>query len=207
MRAKYLSFAPSAVDTDGLADGITGAGPWDIDDFERGDTPDGLAHQLNLTSTADLAAINITITGTDADDVVISETRAGPNAATVETTKYFKTISAISAASTLGANTLDVGWVDEFVSQTIPLDSYAARPATVSLTIGGTTEIDLEDTNSNIRAGSAQDVLTWLTDANFDGATASVGGQLTTPGLRAMRVKAMSYSTGATVTLAITQAR
>lgn len=207
MRSKYLSFSPSAVDTDGLADGITGAGPWDSTDFVATSAGDSLAHQLNLTSAANLSAITITLTGTDADDNVITEDVVGPNATTVESTKYFKTLTAVSADSTLGANTLDIGWVDEFVSQTIPLDHYANNPATVQITIGGTIAIDVEDTISDIRDGGAQDTWTWLDDANFTNKTASLGGDLAASAIRAIRVVANSYSTGATVSIAITQAR
>jgi hypothetical protein len=207
MRAKYFSFSPSAVDTDGLADGLTGAGPWDSGDFVTTATPDGLAHQLNLTSAQNLSALTITLTGTDADDNAITEDVTGPNATTVESTKYFKTLTAVSSSGTLSTNTLDIGWVDEFVSKTIPLDHYANNPATVQLTVGGTIDVDIEDTISDIRDGGTQDSWTWLTDANFDDATASVGGELATHGIRAIRLKANSYSSSATVDLAITQSR
>jgi hypothetical protein len=207
MRAKYFLFAPSAVDDDGIADDLTGAGPWDASDFIRTDVPDGLAHTISLTSTANLSGIDITITGTDADGAVISETLAGPNNNTVETTKYFKTVTSISAASTLSTNTLLVGWANKVASQTIPLDTYARPPATVQLTITGTASIDVEDTISNIRDGGEQSSWTWLVDANFDDRTASVGGNLSVSGLRAMRMVFNSYSTDAVVELAITQAR
>lgn len=207
MRAKYFTFSPSAVDTDGLANDLTGVGPWTSANFVTTATPDGLAHQLNLTSAANLSAITLTLTGTDADDNVITEAVTGPNATTVETTAYFKTLTGVSASSTLGANTLDIGWVDEFVSQTIPLDSYSNVPATISVGISGTADIDIDDTNDDIRDGGIQSSWTWLVDANFDGQTASVGGQLTSQGLRAIRLKANSYSSTPTITLNITQAR
>lgn len=207
MRIKYLTYDVADVDTDGLADGLTGAGPWDSTDFVTTATPDSIAHQLNLTSAANLSAITITLTGTDADGRVVTEDVTGPNANTVESTKYFKTLTAVAASATLGANTLDIGWVDEISSQTIPLDYYANNPATIQVKVTGTIDFDIQTTNSNIRDDSLQDTWSWLTDANFDGKTATLVDQLASPGLRAMRVLVNSYSTGAELEVMISQSR
>jgi hypothetical protein len=141
-----LDLDPANVDTDGLADGITGAGPWDAADFVTTDVPDGLAHQLNLTSAANLSAINFTLTGTDADDRAQVEVVAGPNATTVETTKYFKTLTDVEASATLGVNTLDIGFVDEFVSPTIALDFLRNASSKFFLDVTGTINVDVQFT-------------------------------------------------------------
>src|SRR5688572_21267722 len=140
-------YDPANVDTDGIADGITGAGPWNeiaVGELVAAGAGDGLAHQLNLTSAANLSGINITIVGTDADDKPITEVIAGPAANTVETTGYFKTVTSIAAASTLGANTMDVGWVDEFVGPSVPLDWRRNVPSRFFLDVTGTISLDVD---------------------------------------------------------------
>lgn len=194
-----LDMDPANVDTDGLADGITGAGPWAAGDFVRTTTPDGLAHQLNLTSTANLSAINITLTGTDADDNVIAEVIAGPNNNTVETTKYFKTLTGVSAASTLGANTLDIGWVDEIVSRTVDLNPDF--PTYVQLDVTGTLSIDT-DWSAKMRLGHPvveQASIPWMDGsgiaATLDAETADSATVVAVPaGYGCMRFRWNSYT-------------
>lgn len=204
-RPSYFTFSPAAEDTDGIANDLTGAGPW-TPNVAAG-PGDGLAHQLSLSSAANLSAINITIVGTDADGQAVTETRAGPNANTVETTTFFKTVTTITAASTLGASTLDIGWVDEVVSQTIPLEIFNNEgPPYCQVTLTGTANFDIEDTMSDIRATSSpppgQDSYTWLNDANFTGKSASLSAQLAVMA-RAIRLVTNSYSTGAVIGLAV----
>jgi len=197
MRPVTYTFTPANTTTTGIATGLTGAGPWTT--FTLSGPSDGLAHQLALTSAANLSGINLTVTGTDADGVAISETLAGPNATTVETTAFFATVTQISAASTLGANTLDVGWVDEFVSQTIPLEFYVqGQTVNVQVELTGTANFDMEDTMSDIRAvpQPAQGDLLWLNDANFTNKTASLSSPLAVVA-RASRLAVNSYTNGA----------
>lgn len=203
MRPKYLGFDPADEDSDGLADGLTGAGPWDTSDFVAAEISDGLAHQLSITSTSDLSAITFTITGTDADGREISEAIVGPNNAAVESTKYFKSISAVSVSATVGSATFDIGWVDEFASRTIPLEIYAKNPPSVQVGLTGTMGFDIEVTNSDIRDSMpTQDSLTWVDDANFTGKSASMVANLSGI-VRACRFVANSYSSGASIALAI----
>lgn len=207
MRPKYLTFTPADESDNGIASGLTGAGPWDESDFTLDGPSDGLAHQISLASTANLSGITITITGTDADDQEVSEARAGPNNNEVETATYFKTITAISAGATLGANTMDVGWVDEFVSPTIPLEIYLHNETVnCQVNLTGTANFDIETTMSDIRASSSpppsQDDYLWLNDANFTAKSADIQAALATKA-RALRLALNSYSPGAVLELAI----
>lgn len=207
MRPVYYSFDPADEDDNGIADDLTGAGPWDSGDFVTTDMPDGLAHQVSLKSAANLSGIQITVTGTDADDREVSETRAGPNANTVETSAYFKTVTAISAGATLGANTMDVGWVDEFASQTIPLEIYLHNETVnCQVNLTGTAAFDIETTLSDIRGDPndppAQGDLTWVDDANFTNKSADIQAKLATVA-RALRLVVNSYSSGAELELGI----
>lgn len=202
MRPLHLTFTPAAASTNGLAAGLTGAGPWAAANFTLLAPSDGLAHTINLTSAANLSGINITVTGTDADGVALSETRAGPNANTVATTAYFKTVTGISAASTLGANTMDTGWAATFVSQTIPLEIYEQVATTCHVEATGTVGFDIEGTGSNIRASAAalQSSFSWLNDANFTAKTASLAAALAV-NWRAIRLVGNSYTAPATLIL------
>lgn len=209
MRPKYLSFTPADEDTDGIANDLTGAGPWTPN--VASSISDGLAHQLSLSSSANLSGIDITIVGTDADGQAVTETRAGPNNNTVETAAFFASVSSITAASTLGANTMDVGWVDEFVSETIPLEVYL-RGQTVNCQVNltGTANFDIEDTMDDIRASSSpppsQEDYVWLNDANFTNKSASLSAPLAVVA-RAIRLCVNSYSSGAVLELDIISPR
>lgn len=211
MRPVYYDFAPSDADDNGIASALTGAGPWDSGDFITTTIPDGLAHQISLKSGANLSGINITVTGLDADGQEQTEVLAGPSNNTVETTAYFSQVTSISAASTLGANTMDVGWVDEFTSQTIPLEIYLrGLLPTCQVELTGTANFDIEVTNSDIRASSspppAQDDYLWLNDANFTNKSASLVANLATLA-RAIRLVINSYSSGAVLQLGIVTPR
>lgn len=207
MRPVYYSYAPATEDDDGIADELTGAGPWDSSDFIVNGPTDELAHVITLKSGVDLSAITFTVTGTDADGQEVSEALIGPDNETVETTLFFKTVESISASGTAGANTFDVGWADEFVSQTIPLEIYTERDtASVQVKLSGTGTFDIETTLSDIRASysppPSQDDYLWLDDANFTNKSASIQANLAT-NARALRLAVNSYSAGASFEVGI----
>ena len=210
MRPIYLDIDPANVSTTGFDTGLTGAGPFTPSTTA---TPDGLAHQVSLTSTANLSAITMTLVGTDADGRAQTEDVAGPNNNTVEGSKYFKTLTSIVASSTLGASTMDVGYVDEVASQTIPLDFYASDPASVQVSVTGTINFDVEGTLSNPFDTSRvspfdfddQSDLDWLNDSNFTSKTASLANALAIPGIRAIRIVINSYTDTAELQVFITQ--
>ena len=205
MRPKRLDFDPANVDPDGLADGLTGVGPWTSTNLVRTDTPDSLAHQLGVFCGTDINTITITLTGTDADGKAITDTVTGINNSTVETTKYFKTLTNVSASATLGLNTIDIGWVDEVSSQTIPLDHYMSSPAVVSVEVTGTINYDIEVTMDNPYPNlneenaapftmTEQSHLNWVNDGNFTAKTATLIDDLAVEGMRALRVVINSYT-------------
>lgn len=63
----------------------------------------GISRQISLTSTANLSALNFTITGTYLGSPQ-TETLAGPNSNSVETTKFFNTITSVSVNGAVGTN-------------------------------------------------------------------------------------------------------
>lgn len=200
MRPLHLTLAPANIATAGFATGLTGAGPWTSTSFTRVAATDSLAHLLTLTSTANLSAITITIVGTDPDGIAQTEAVAGPNINTITLTKYFATITSITASATLGANTLDVGWAGSFTTQTLPTEVYLQGGYySVEFEVTGTIGFDLEVTNSDIRREpqGLQSSYVWLNDANFTAKTASLIANTAVAPYRAVRVMVNSYSNGA----------
>ena len=85
-------------------------------------TPDLFAKKIGFTSTGNISGVNFTVSGYQDKNktIAISETIAGPNNNTVETTNYFYSIQSISANGAVGTNT-KAGPVDEAISQIIPI--------------------------------------------------------------------------------------
>lgn len=202
-----LRYDPADVDTDGLADGITGAGPWDEGDFAATATPDGLAHQLGVFSGANIGSITLTLTGTDADDNPITDTVTGINNSTVETTKYFKTLTGVSASATLGANTVDIGWVDEFVGPTVELDWRRNVPSHFFLDVTGTISLDVDFCIADPELFAEQSLMPWkVVSSSLDDETADSSAFVQiAAGYTAFRVRVNSYTDTAEFTLYASQ--
>lgn len=78
----------------------------------------GAAQLIRLTSADDDSGITFTFTGTDSDGRAQSETVAGTNASNTDTTKYFKTITGITASGAV-TGAIVVGNLINSVSNTI----------------------------------------------------------------------------------------
>lgn len=171
---------------------------------------DGLAHRLNLIDTgADVqTGATYTITGTGADGEAQTEDRAGPGSgATVETLKYFLTVTSITIASPVATSTTDIGTVDEVQSTVIPLDFYSAEGATVAVDVTGTIDFTVEETFDSVLDLSGPQVnATWfdiaaLADKTAD--TRSVAARNAT----GLKVTVNSYSATAELQATIIQTR
>jgi len=203
MRPFSKLYSPAAESTTGIVNGATGAtSPLTLAASGAGDS---LAHQLSITSAANISAITFTVTGTDADGVTQTEAITGPNATTVESTSYFLTVTSITISATLGANTANVGWVDEIVTPTIPLETYA-RGASANVDITGTINYTVQGTHSDMRTRADDGAFNWfdISDPNIDVIDITTDVQFGLfPIPRAIRLKTNSYSTGATARLLI----
>lgn len=204
MHPVVFSYTPADDDTDGFANDITGAGPWTPTALSAGD---GLAHLVSIGSAADLAAITFTLTGTDADGIAQSEAITGPGAgATVYGTLFFKTLTAISASSTLGANTADVGWKDECVSPTHPLNwRENSFEVALGVNISGTINYTVEHCLERMSAG-APSTLTWWPhpDPDLVTQTADADGEYKRP-VTATHIHIHSITAGATLDFHVVQ--
>lgn len=205
MRPAYYSFDPADADADGFANDVTAASgaPFTLAATE---VSDGLAHKVSLTPSGAVTG-DYTISGLDADGEPQSEVLATDAANAVTSVLFYSELTSILAPSGLGAETVDIGWVDEFASQTIPLEIYLhGIPVNCQVTLAGTANFDIEDTMSDIRASTspppAQNDFTWLNDANFTNKSASLSAQLAVVA-RAIRLVINSYSSGAELELAI----
>ena len=171
-------------------------------------TPDLFAKQIGFASTGNISGVNFTVSGYQDKNktIAISETIAGPNNNTVETTNYFYSIQSISASGAVGTNT-KAGAVDEAISQIIPTKrSYSDRnERQVGLTfiVTGTIDYTVQQTNDDIQSLTDR-VFNWLDhdDSALVNATISKNGNyIAIP--QAIRVKINSYSSGAALLIQV----
>ena len=165
-------------------------------------TPDLFAKQIGFASIGNISGVNFTISGYEDRNktILISETIAGPNNNTVETTNYFYSIQSISASGAVGTNT-KAGAVDEAISQIIPIKrSYSdksERQVGLTFIVTGTINYTVQQTNDDVQSLTDR-TFNWLDsdDTNVVSATASKNSNyIAIP--QAMRVKINSYSSGA----------
>lgn len=200
MRIKKVDVDLDSVDADGVctAQTATGAGSLTIDGAltSGGVATMDYARQIGIGSSNNDSGVTFTLTGTDNDDKALSEAVTGPNAGTAESTGYFKTITGVSVD---GATVSDVqlGTVDEVVSQTIPVDRASSNMATVGVDITGTINYSGEYTLDDV-----QDTLTgsqnaqWFALSALASKTADAIGSMPL-GVTAVRLKVNSHSAGA----------
>lgn len=113
------------------------------------------ARRVQLTSGANLSAINFTITGTDRNGNVISEVLAGPNVATVTSKYVYGSIVSILPSATIGASTVSAGYSTENITPWISLANYVGDYqwwSRVFFPAGGTVSYDVECTSQNYLA-------------------------------------------------------
>lgn len=216
-RLQTIDIDPVDVDTDGIAASQTPAAGG-VQNLTLGGaltsggvytSADGGARQLVITAAANESARTFTVTGTDADGKAQTEAIAGPNATTVESTKYFLTVTQISTDDdTAGAIT--VGTVDELASKTIKLNRHATTGALLQLmtangaNINVTAQVALADPDDY----TDQEAIPWIStqDTDLVAATqaANAIGSLDVHAV-AFRLIVNSYSTGAEVQAYISQ--
>lgn len=203
MRPIKLSLAPVTLSANAFnATDLTGAGPWTPTTTA---TADSLGHLVTIVSAANLSAITFTLTGTDADDKTLTESLAGPNAGTVTGTKYFKTLTSVSASATVGVSTFGLGHGAASVSKTIPIEwrSYAAAAITADIT--GTINFTVQETYANVYdITGPSNAAPWVNISALAAKTADTSSTATV-GTNALRFLTNTVTNGATVDLYISQ--
>lgn len=211
IKPKRIFFTPYTPDADGicLAQQRVGAGVLVLNgaSVSGGVASFGTAateyqqvgYQVNLTSAGNLSAVNFTVTGTDPEGKALTETLAGPNANTVETAAYFKTVTSVSVSATI-ATDATVGTVDEFATAPIVLDLYT-KDTGFAVDISGTIDYSVQKCFERLTAG---EIANWVAG----GLTAQTadGNASYTQSTGALRVIGNSYTATATVGLNVNQA-
>ncbi len=199
---KMIDMDPANENLTGYYSNATGTGPFTMSATNSGDD---LAHQVSLRndSANSKSGITFTLTGTDADGRPQVETLAGPgSSATVESTKYFLTLTTVAVSATLGADTVDIGWVDEVASPTYELNWRLNAPSYYYLDVTGTCSIDVQFTISDTtdrRLYTDQNSYKWfIVSASLDDETAdSTAAIAIAAGYTGFRIISNSYSSGA----------
>lgn len=201
------TYTPADDDTDALLDGSAGAGPFVPLVAGPGD---GLGHLISITTTGgvNLSGLTFIVTGTDADGIPETEAIVGPNNTTVYGAKYFKTVTGVTVSATTGADAFDMGWKDECVTPTFPMNwRQVDFQATFGIDISGTINFTQQNCDQDIRSvtNPAND-LKWWDDAVVASKTADTQGNYAYP-VTATRTKVNSSTAGATFTQMILQGR
>ncbi len=203
MRPLQLNYTPADANLTGFLSNATGA-TWTLTNTAA---TDGLAHQISIRndSGTDHSGKTALATGTDVDGYALTETITLPAAsATVESTKYFKTLTSLVPSATIGADTMDIGWIDEFITQTIPLN-WRGGIIAFNVIVSGTISYTVQQTLDNVQQLDDR-TFNWVNndDTSLVNATSNKNGNYI--GLPiAMRVVINSYSSGATLDLFINQ--
>lgn len=194
---KRIDLDPSDASLTGFASNVTGAAFV----ITTTATSDGLAHQVSIRNDTanDHSGKTVTLVGTDADDQPQTEVVTGPGgSATVESSKYFKTLTSATPSATIGADTFDIGWVDELVSKTIMLNRHAGFGAMVQVDVTGTLDATVQVSLGRRAEYAGQESWPWIatTNTNFVGLTADKLGDIEAQ-VSAIRILFNSYSSGA----------
>lgn len=196
-----------AVDRDGIcaAQQAAGAGDLTIDGAlaSGGAFSQSTAQQVGIYSAGNLAGVTFTVYGTGYDSsgrysASLSDAVTGPNNSTVETTSYYMTVSRVAVSGAVGSD-VEVGPVDEAVSQIIPINRHAEFSTGLQTIVSGTINYDVEYTMCDVQGTST---LTWAPATNMDDATASATSAINAAH-QAVRVRANSGNDTGAVTLKV----
>lgn len=197
-----ITFTPADASLTGFASNVTGA----AFTLTANTSGDSLAHKVSIRndSVTNHSGKTVTLVGTDQDGRTQTEVVTGPGtSATVESTKYFLTLTSATPSATIGADTFDIGWVDEFASETIPLD-WRGGNAALDINVSGTINYDLEQTFDDIQFKTT--AFNWtIDDATTQSNQTADQTVLYRAHPKGIRLKINSYSSGASVILSYTQ--
>ena len=207
MRPKQITIDPDAVDADGIsvaatlseAGNLTLGGALTVGGVYTAD----IARRIGILSAGNDSGDTFTITGTDPDGKAQVEEVTGASGGTAESTGYFATVTIVYIDGASASN-VSVGTVDEFSTNTIPIETSNHNGATVSIEdVTGTFDVSVEQTFSNVQDG----------DIVFQGGPAALtnavgkSNAVMTSHATGLRLIASSYTTGADLKFVINQNR
>jgi hypothetical protein len=207
------TFAPTALDADGVCASQTLAGAGDLTIngalASSGVATFGEQQRVTLYSTANYSLLTFTVYGTTANGAVISESLAGPNNSTVTTTSNFKTVTRIAASAALAtailagnSNALETPWLR--LNQYAPLKGIIVELSSgASLTYEVQYGTRVAQTDDGVAV--AETAIVAVADATLTAKTATATTAATLP-WPLIRVKVTSYASGSGV-LRVAEAR
>ena len=206
MRNKTLDFDLDDTDDNGLVTiaAIAGAGALTLNGalVTGGVGVMDFARRIAFISAGDDSGDTMTIVGTDANGIALTEVLTMANAGTAESTGYFLTVTSLTASGASAGN-VTIGTADEISSKTIPIDARSDSACTIIADITGTIDYTIQETfDSNFRE-DLQDAV-WYTITAFSGKTADVNGS-STVGAKALRLIVNSFTNGAEVQVKLSQ--
>lgn len=210
MRPITISMAPTATDRDGIcaAQQRVGAGSLTINGAlaTSGVATLGAVSTVTLYSAGNLSAVTFTITGTDYYGCPLSESRAGPNAGTVQSSKSYKTVTAVSTSATIGSD-VEVGVDGTGTSRAVPLDinSTAGFQVALGLDVTGTIDATVQHSfDDPFSATYDPYAATWFNHSSIAAKTSDTDGNYAYPP-RAIRLKINSSTSGSAILTIVQQ--
>ena len=192
MRPSMIDIDVADADLTGFASNVTGASFT----ITTTATTDGLAHQVSIRNDTanDHSGKTVTLVGTDANGKALTEVVTAPGvSATVESTGYFKTLTSATPSATIGADTFDIGWVDEVASVTYPLDHVSPYACAIHVDVTGTLDFTVQETIADVLSGTAA---SWSSITALAAKTADTAS-VASVGATAIRIILNSYSSAA----------
>lgn len=203
MRPNVIDIDVADANLTGFASNATGA-TWAL---SANVATDGLAHQISIKndSATDFSGTHtITIVGLDPDGNAQTETITAPaGSATVESTGYYSRVTSVTPSATIGADTVDIGWVDEVSSATYPIDWRSPYACNIQVDVTGTINFTVQETYVDVLGGVAP---VWANITALASKTADTNSTATI-GATAIRVIVNSYSSGAELQMYTSQAQ
>lgn len=205
---------PANVDPNGIADDLPTGTDWSLAadaEWLASDSGDSLAHRLIVTTAGNEPAGNgptLTLTGTDADGRAQTEALVLPNATTIESTKYWLTVTSGSTGANATVGTFDIGWVDEFAGATVRLGWRNGHATLWDVDVTGTinvgVEFTLDDFDNDVEF-TDQSAVDWtLSETGLTAETADILTNVTNSYVAA-RVVVVSYTNTAEVQIRAVQ--
>ncbi len=138
--------------------------------------------QVEFESAGNISATNFTVTGTDGQGRIISETIAGPNAGTAATSLDFLTVTQIAADGAF-ASDVEVGTNALGGSIPIPVDQ-GVTPTNIGLGVTGfavAADVTVQHTFDDIWSDNPSSLHTWFDHPTLVNVVADADGNLAFP--------------------------
>lgn len=199
MRPYSVTYTPADDDDNGLATTTTAAAGVAFTQIATS-AADDLAHLILITPTGSVTG-NFTITGTDANGDAQSEVLATNTTNPVTSAKYYLTVTSVLSPAGIGGESVIIGWTDDVVSPTYPLDWASTAQAAITIDVTGTINFTVQETLANVLGGVAA---SWTSITALASKTA-ITSSVAVAGATAFRVLINSLTSGATFTIYTSQ--